>query len=217
MTNKQSHKVERILTNDLKPAPFNPPIRTSEKSMKDLVRSMEAHGFWPFKPIVVTRDNTIVDGHRRWTAAKILGIPRVFCMRTDMGLQECWSETMASTRPIKSQELFQAYKDGLRVLPKNTIGNTANRYINKYGEDLVMYMAEKGVSSSPIMYAERTCLYFGWEQSKENVEKISKWIVENGLSRQILFWISEGPGQMPRGDLMKWVDRGERPRFEKPE
>lgn len=217
MTKQKSVKVEWLLTKDLKAAPFNPEIRTLDKSLKDLMRSMETHGFWGFKPIVVTSDNTIVDGHRRWTAAKNLGIVQVACIRTDMGLQECWAETMASTRPINAQELFQAVRDGLEVLPKNNSGNTVSRYINKYGKGLVDYMADRGLSSSPIMYAERTCVYLGKEQSRENVEKIAKWIVENKLSRQILYIISDGVAQVPREDLEKLIERNEPPRYEKPE
>lgn len=213
MNNLKVGQVKMVRIGRLSPAPFDPEIRRDDKYTKNLVQSMKEYGFWLDKPITITKDYVIADGHRRWTVAKKLGIREVPCIVTHLDIETAWAQGMATTRPISAKEVFQAYSKGLREIPNNATGGTIKSIKNKYGEDLILYLAEHGLSTSPVMYAERTCSYIGWEKSVENIRKVVLWIVEHKLTRQILYFISEGVLQIPREDLVTLIDKNEVPQF----
>lgn len=181
--------IEFVNVNDLTPAPFNPPIRTSDRALKDVIRSMEEDGFWTHRPLTITMENYIADGHRRWTAAKKLGISIVPCLRTKQSLEEAWTGSMESARPLRGKELIEAYSLGLRNMPRNNVGSKIRYYSSKYGEDLILFLVKNGMSISPIMYAENVVRYLGWDFS--HVVQVTKWIVEHKLVRTIRYALQQ--------------------------
>lgn len=172
-------KVEFIATGDLKPAPFNPVTRTSDNVLKDLITSMQKDGFWSHSPIVITKDNFIADGHRRWTTAKLLGIPKIPCLRTSKDLETAWAEINSTMRTVGTRDVYQAYRDGLRAIPTGNAGKNLSYVLNKYGEEMVIFCAENGVSKSPIQWAENVARYIGWDTDR--IGDIVKWMVTNKM------------------------------------
>lgn len=199
---KKKIEIEFLNVNSIKPAPFNPVQRTTDKALVTLIKSMEKDGFWTHSPIVLTKDNFIADGHRRWTTAKKLGINEVPCLRTDKNLQEAWSEINATMRTINSQETFQAYALGLRELPDNHTGKAMKYILNKYGEEMVLYCAEHGLSKSPIQYAEKIARYIN-RNTAEAIPQIVKWLVENKMINIARIAIES---DYPRATLAKLID-----------
>lgn len=79
-------KVIMVDTGKLKKIEFNPPPRTEEARIKDLVDAIvEARCI--LQPLLITRDYWIGDGNRRHAAASKLDIPAVPCIVSDMALQ----------------------------------------------------------------------------------------------------------------------------------
>lgn len=74
------HKIELIPIDEIKPSPRN--VRKHpDKQIKAIARSIEAFGF--NVPILIDADNTVLAGHGRLEAAKLLGFTPVPCFRLD--------------------------------------------------------------------------------------------------------------------------------------
>lgn len=64
-------------TRELRPHPINTDIYGTERVDQDLVESIQRKGV--LETLVIRQDNTILSGHRRWQAAKALGLDTVPC------------------------------------------------------------------------------------------------------------------------------------------
>ena len=76
-----------ISINQLKPHPLNSKIY-SNGNTEDLEASIQENGL--LDPIVITKDNTIISGHRRWNACKNIGLENV-----DVRVEDFQDETIA--------------------------------------------------------------------------------------------------------------------------
>lgn len=74
--------VEYVPIGLLKPNSWNP-NRMSEQEFELLLRSIEEDGFT--QPILVNKDNVIIDGEHRWRASNTLGMIEVPVIRSAMG------------------------------------------------------------------------------------------------------------------------------------
>ena len=70
-----THK--ELLMTKVKPSKFNPTVRTDKNSAKykALRKNIETHGL--LTPIVLSKNFTIIDGHRRFNCLKDLGVRKV--------------------------------------------------------------------------------------------------------------------------------------------
>jgi len=64
-----------IETNNLKPHPLNAELYQEEAVPNDFLKSVEKMGV--LNPLLILEDGTILSGHRRYLAAKVLGLTRV--------------------------------------------------------------------------------------------------------------------------------------------
>ena len=71
--------VEYVETRELKPYKNNP--RKNQKAVDAVAASIEAYGFR--NPIIINKDNVIINGHTRLKAAIKLGLHSVPCIRTE--------------------------------------------------------------------------------------------------------------------------------------
>src|SRR3990172_281491 len=67
----------KIAINKIKPDPNQPRRTFNEEKMKALEASIKADGFRLQYPIIINGGNIIVDGERRWRAAKKVGLKEV--------------------------------------------------------------------------------------------------------------------------------------------
>ena len=58
----------------IKPDADQPRRTFNEEKMDGLKASIKDGGFWNHESILIDGDNTIIDGERRWRAAKDVGI-----------------------------------------------------------------------------------------------------------------------------------------------
>ena len=77
----------QIDTSSLKPHPLNSKIYTNG-STDDLEASIEENGL--LDPIVITKDNIIISGHRRWKACDNIGMEKI-----DVRFEDFQDETIA--------------------------------------------------------------------------------------------------------------------------
>lgn len=190
MTKTKRVYVEMINVNELNPAGFQPKGRTDLRVIRDLIKSMSVDGFWTHKPITITEDNCIADGHRRWTAAKTLGINKVPCLRTNQDLETAWVASNSTARRVNGKEWVQAVSSGLTKVSKLGMGRNILYYQDKYGEDVIDFLATNGMSTGPIPFAERLCKYLGWDV-EQNVFKVLRWMVKHEMVRKSRFALEE--------------------------
>lgn len=69
---------KNISVSQLKPAPHNPEGRMQPKRLRTLERSLAKYG--QLMPLLVSADNVIIEGHRRWAAAKRIGLETLLCI-----------------------------------------------------------------------------------------------------------------------------------------
>ena len=77
----------QIDTSSLKPHPLNSKIY-SNGNTDDLEASIQENGL--LDPIIISKDNTIISGHRRWNACKNIGLKNV-----DVRVEDFQDETIA--------------------------------------------------------------------------------------------------------------------------
>jgi ParB-like chromosome segregation protein Spo0J len=77
--------VIKVQVSDLKPHPLNAKVYSYYDSLidnADLAESIKKHGV--LTPLLVTMDNVIISGHRRWNAARELGLSEVPVITSDL-------------------------------------------------------------------------------------------------------------------------------------
>ncbi len=76
-------QIEYVDTSDLEPHQLNRKIYTN-RDITNLVEKIDEHGFQDEHELLVTPDNKILSGHRRWRSALELGISEVPVRRKDV-------------------------------------------------------------------------------------------------------------------------------------
>jgi hypothetical protein len=180
---------------NLKKLDINPNDRVSKNALSELLASMKSEGFWYYRPVIITKDNVICDGHRRVACAIELGIKEIPAYIIKGDPHKIWADVNSGVRVIGSRALYQAAAAGLRHIPKTQSGSSLKNIIAKYGIDVVRYLAENGVSKSAIMYAERLSIYVGKENDTECVIKCLTWLVDHKYVNKVRIFIELKLGQ----------------------
>lgn len=164
--------------NDLIAAGFNPAGRIKETRLKKLRASIEKHGFLENCPITITKAGIIADGHRRWTVAKLLNLPRVPVTYLDpkISIDTFWSLNAIGESPT-STEVLEANLNGLDDLPEKY-----KRNIQKLKEILgearlkELFTAES-FSPAVLNQAFQLANYCGRRKDGEFVRRAIEWLV----------------------------------------
>jgi len=97
-------KYEKVDINSIKPNDWNP--NEMPQSLLDfLAKQIKEKGF--LQPVLVGKNNEIVDGEHRWMAGKIAGEKQISIIRTDMSKEEAKQMTVnmnqikGNTNPLK--------------------------------------------------------------------------------------------------------------------
>jgi ParB-like nuclease domain len=112
---RRSDAVVRVELDGLKPGCR---VRVGEVDVDHVRVIALAKGNWP--PLIVRRaDHTIVDGHYRYRAARMLGLTHVDCIYFDGGENEAFLEALRRNRshglPLSLQERERAARHLLRI------------------------------------------------------------------------------------------------------
>lgn len=94
--------VEYVGVDEITPNDYNP-NRQSEHDFELLCRSIQEDGFT--QPIVVSRQNVIVDGEHRWRAAKTVGYKEIPIVRVNMDTAQARISTIRHNRARGSHDI----------------------------------------------------------------------------------------------------------------
>lgn len=163
---------------DLKAAPWNPQIRVQIQYLRDLRASMEADGFWDFMPILADKNGVIIDGHRRWTVAKLLNIEDVPVTIVDDDADKIWSGINGTHMSLTGAQTLQAVSSGLKTRPPK-FARLIAQLEDAIGEAGAKELGQRGISPGVMNVARRIARYCLLEDDREFMRLTVYWIVNN--------------------------------------
>lgn len=166
----------------LRPAPWNPEKRTTKASLAPLIKRIDSEGFDPFRPILISKDGYIGDGHRRWMAAKSLGMTRVPVVFTDKTVEELWAGN-AGARPVTAREWMAVSVLGGVEVPKRQAEQIKEMHM-VVGDEGMRYLIERGVSPGIWRLVWRIGLYCKRKDHKFLRQTIY-WLVKHRMSDKV--------------------------------
>ena len=84
-------KVKEIRIDELKPNDYNPNVM-SDDDYGTLVRNIKEYGM--LQPLLVRKDNVIIDGFHRWKASKEAGLEKLWCVVIETDEEEAKLRTL---------------------------------------------------------------------------------------------------------------------------
>jgi hypothetical protein len=195
--------IEYWETEKLRDAAYNSKMRTTEQAIKGLKNSIEALGV--LQPLAVAPSGILIDGHRRLTCAKRLGIEQLPVIVHDVSDQEAgilYKAMNGDTRRMKPYEWLTVYKYGVEV-PGN-IGMQIRRLDEALGDGGIDWMIENRVSPSVYNRANNLCALLG---SDALLGKAVRWIIENKMQYILEIAFRDG---MPTEVFHEAIDRNVR-------
>jgi len=168
--------------NTLKPAPWNPEKRMSTRALKPLIKLIQEEGFDPFRPILISKDGFIGDGHRRWLAAKHLGIPRVPVVYTDRTVEDLWAGN-AGARPVSAREWFSvSILAGVEV-PGN-FAAMIDEMRPVLGDEGLRYLIDRGIAPGIWKLVWKISLYCKRPDNKF-LRQTTYWLVKHKMQDKV--------------------------------
>lgn len=198
-------KIRYIKSHEIKPAPFNPSIRTDEKSLRVLYDSMRRKGFLPHHPVILVAGNVLADGHRRWTCAKMLNITDIPYIVANESLDEVWAEN-GSQRAVTEKEMMQALRDGLDVIPDGK-QKRIEKVVNSVGKDGLKFLADNNLGPNTIDLSQRVAKYVGRMGDSDFVKQVMYWLAHYKCQDEVKYLIRHG---IPASVLEEKVYRNEK-------
>ncbi len=210
-TLKSLGKVEVVMcmvaTDSLSGASFNPDIRTQLRELRDLRESMEKEGFWPFSPIIVDLNGTIIDGHRRWTCAKQLNISLVPVIIVDKDPDELWAKINGTRLDLTGMQAMNAMAHGLKTVPAKYV-NQIDDLKRAVGEEGIIELGLKKISPSIINQAKRIARYCDQKHNDIFIGIVVNWLA-NHRQMNVLSTRAMREGIDP--SILERLIRGDRP------
>lgn len=142
----------------LKPAAYNPHRRIEKANIAKLADSMDAFGL--LQPISIMADYTIIEGHRRWAAAKQLGWKEieanVFPMETD--LAQIYASVNVTMRPMSGNDALGVWLSNPRAVMPRTASNFQIME-DVIGKPLMKEVYKIGLSRAAFLLAKKVASY----------------------------------------------------------
>lgn len=159
----------------VKPAPYNPALRTDATVLSGLLRSIEKYGI--IDPLLVTSGGYLIDGHRRLECAKQLGYKSVPVTVTDFKERDVAFETCNSTsRKLSAREVSYVYLHGGTVSPAAL--KKVRQIETLIGRKRFRVFAESYISISTLSAAKRIARYVG-NKRLSFLRKSFFWLIDN--------------------------------------
>lgn len=170
----------RVNLKDLNSIGYNPEVRTKKSNLKEMEASLKEFG--QIAPLVISRDNVIIDGHRRVAAALNSGITSLWAVITDIDKATGFSEANRTSRKMNGRELFEAWRSGGK-LPKSVqkAYDELSTYLSQEDFDLIADHRKDPMSTArnevrPLLE------YLELEPTKENKRKVLLWMCVNNAT-----------------------------------
>ena len=185
-------------------APFNPENRTEENErLKNLMQGIKDLGGIVY-PLIVSNDNRLIDGHRRLTCAKMLGLKEVPCIVMPLELQRAWIVLNDTQLPIMGGGWTEIVYHGVSIAnlpPKHR--RALQQIYDLVGDDGIAAMAQKTRPMSPhvLSWAKRICRYID-DSTDEMLGMTLLWLVEHNMQKLARFAMENG---VPAQSLAKLI------------
>jgi len=175
-----------VHVDQLRPAPWNPPQRILPVNLRALVESMKQYGFRRASPITVTPDMMIIDGHRRWMAAKLAGIAKVPVYVDDSAdPKDVYLTINRTIRPPSSREWLRCYLAAGKV-PSRTAADI-ERIRRACGDTMLWRIAEANLSPRSLIQVGVSAIKYIGESSDDDVwlNRVIHWMVNGRRQWQV--------------------------------
>jgi hypothetical protein len=160
---------------------FNPALRTTNGAMRGLVEQVRRYGR-VLVPIILTKDNRLIDGHRRVAAAKELGIECVPCIFIDGDPRQLFSalNNSSSNRALKPTEWMDFYLQGGDVPSKDLVSKISGleKLVGRRG---LRELADRGISPSIYQWVVLVSNYCD-DTSHKFMTSLLWWMINHRMS-----------------------------------
>ena len=178
--------ITMVHIDQLRPAPWNPPQRILPVNLRILVESMKQYGFRLASPITVTPDMMVIDGHRRWMAAKLAGIDRVpVYVDNSADPKDIYLTINKSIRPPSSREWLRCYLASGKV-PSRTAADI-ERIRRACGDTMLWRIAEANLSPRSLIQVGVSAIKYIGESSDDDawLDRVIRWMVDGKRQWQV--------------------------------
>jgi hypothetical protein len=162
--------LKQVPLKSLKLANFNPKSRT--RDVRPLIRSIERVGL--LVPILITKDNDVVDGHRRAQAAARMGWEAIPAIVVDGDQAELFSEVNTQKKPLTGNESLHVYLVNAKALSGKARLRMADME-EALGKPLIKQMAKDGFSLATYNVAKRVATE---ADASEMLADIVRWVMK---------------------------------------
>ncbi len=172
---------ERNLS-DLKPAAFNPVTRTSDVALRSLLKSIKDHGI--LQPLLVSEKGEIIDGHRRYACAKMLGLKSVPVVVSNheqaMSVAEKFETVNTHMKKLGPRDMIFVYCNGGAV-PKY-VEDKILQLEALIGADRLDEISTQDISWRVIDNATRVASYCRASRDEKFKKKVCNWLIDHHMS-----------------------------------
>ena len=178
-------RIQDVAVDDLKSAPFQPEMRLKENNnLKELLASIAEMGI--LRPLAVTEDYEVGDGHRRLWCAKELGMETVPCqIYAGLTLPDLFGH-LNIQRPLSPAEQAIAWHgSGGAVVVDRRTKRHLNYIIEHCGDEGVAALAAHGASPSIWQEARAVGRRVGLLQDKTFMRETFYYLLTTGSRYQM--------------------------------
>lgn len=195
---KEIGKIYLVNIDSLKESSFNPDRRTKKTpSLRKLIESMVSIGFLSFQPIIASEDGFIIDGHRRWTAAKAANITEVPVIYTHLSAAATFSLINGEQRkPLDGKQWVVAYSKGLPLeyIPES-VAKHIRLLVDLCGNDSILYIVKMNLAPSNVVWLKSGLDYIAKHLPEVEIDqvfalKMLKWMGDKKQSYQLRVFVS---------------------------
>lgn len=177
-------KTITLKLDQIKAAHWNPEHRSEESYCADLVSSFSRVG--QLIPILVSDNGdgtyTLVEGHRRYTACRVLGLNVLANVCDPKFAASYYAEINSATKRLDGKDKLHVYLHNPEALDPATRKECA-----KWSEETLKYMAEHGAGVATFKQGRTVANYAGTDK-----EKTVRWLARYNLTYAIRRAIEDG-------------------------
>lgn len=174
------HRTVRI--DDIKPAPWNPPVRVQDKNLLELLTSISERGI--LCPLIVGSDGVLADGHRRLQCAKHLDFKTVPVILASAPAIEIYSTPNTGQRPLSGAEWIHVYLKAPSAVPAKQRTHIA-AIERDLGRDALELLRDNNLGWAIYNDCVWLVRYCGREDSSDNLWLTLRWAIHHGAAYYI--------------------------------
>jgi hypothetical protein len=200
-TTKVSHGFKILNVKNIKPQKYNPKKRGQDSRFKQLERSIGKLGLQ--YPLLVNKNDELIDGHRRLQAMKNLGIDEIPCIisaNTDP-VEEIYADINHTACQLSgNQNLSVWLKQPLAVTPRQrTIFENAQI---KFGRTILKKIENQGASVNLLRACQEIANYVDKPDDNAFLRQIADWLLRYKNTRMIRSYCQM---QLPANVLIRQI------------